>query len=116
MNTQTTSTLTWHLDAGRAQRLASGAGELTVLQGRVWITGHDDDDDDQVLSRGERLRLADAAGVVVEPWDRAQGAVLRWAPQRRGFQVFGLRTRLAGFFAAFARRAASSASRPQGCM
>ena len=68
MNAQTRSTLTWQLDAGRAQRLAAGAGELTVLQGRVWVTGQGDGQD-QVLSRGERLRLEDAAKVVVEPWD-----------------------------------------------
>lgn len=115
MNTQSAMPHTWQLDAGRAQRLAAGAGELTVLQGRVWVTGQGDGED-QVLSRGERLRLADAADVVVEPWDRAQGAVLRWAPKRRGVHVFGLRALLDGLFAAFARKAASSASRPQGCM
>ena len=115
MNAQTRSTRTWQLDAGRAQRLAAGTGELTVLQGRVWVTGQGDGQD-QVLSRGERLRLADAAQVVVEPWDRAQGAVLRWAPRRSGIQAFGLRALVDGFFAAFARKAASSASRPQGCM
>ncbi len=115
MNAQTDSFATWTLDAGRAQRLGVGAGELSVLQGRVWVTGQGDGED-RVLSRGERLRLADAATVVVEPWDRGQGAVLRWQPRRAGLQAFGLRTLLAGFLAAFARKAASSASRPQGCM
>lgn len=115
MNAQTNSVATWTLDAGRAQRLGVGAGELSVLQGRVWVTGQGDGED-RVLSRGERLRLADAAAVVVEPWDRGQGAVLRWQARRPGFQAFGLRALLAGFFAAFARKAASSASRPQGCM
>ena len=110
MNTQAMFA-SWQLPAGRAQRLHSGAGELTVLQGRVWVTGQD-----RVLSRGERLRLADGAEVVVEPWDRSHGAVLRWAPRRGAFHAFGLRERLAGFFAALARKAASSASRPQGCM
>lgn len=113
MNTQSASFATWQLQAGRAHRLAAGAGELTVLQGRVWLTGQGDGED-RVLSRGERLRLADAAAVVVEPWDRDQGAVLRWQP--RGVHAFGLRALLDGVFAAFARKAASSASRPQGCM
>lgn len=118
MTTQSASTLTWQLAAGRAQRLAAGAGELAVLQGRVWVTGQGDGED-QVLSRGERLRLADAANVVVEPWDRGEGAVLRWAPKRAGLQAFalrGLRSWLDGFLAAFARSAASNASRAQGCM
>jgi hypothetical protein len=115
MNAQSASLATWQLPAGRAHRLAAGSGELTVLQGRVWVTGQGDGED-RVLSRGERLRLADAAAVVVEPWDRDQGAVLRWQPRGAGFHAFGLRALLDGFFAAFARKAASSASRPQGCM
>ena len=114
MNTQA-SFASWQLPAGRAHRLHPGAGELTVLQGRVWVTGQGDGAD-RVLSRGERLRLADAADVVVEPFDRSHGAVLRWAPRRTGFHAWRLRERLAGFFAALARKAASSASRPQGCM
>jgi hypothetical protein len=115
MNTQLASFATWQLAAGRAHRLAAGAGELTVLQGRVWVTGQGDGED-RVLSRGERLRLVDASSVVVEPWDRGQGAVLRWQPRRAGVHGFGLRALLDGLFAAFARKAASSASRPQGCM
>lgn len=115
MNTQSNTALTWSVHAGRAERLGAGAGELSIVQGRVWVTGQGDGED-RVLSRGERLRLADGSAVVVEPWDRGQGAVLRWQPRDHGFQAFGLRALLAGFFAAFARRAASSASRPQGCM
>ncbi|MBX3605146.1 MAG: DUF2917 domain-containing protein [Piscinibacter sp.] len=113
MNTQTMSPSTWSLPAGRAQRLGAGIGELTVLEGRVWVTGRDGED--HVLSRGERMRIADAGQVVVESWERSRGAVLRWQPRRQGLP-FVLRGLLGGFFAAFARRAASSASRPQGCM
>lgn len=113
MNAQHAPTRTWHLEAGRAERLAAAPGELTVLKGRVWITGQGDGDD-HVLSRGERLVLGAGADVVVEPWDRAQGAVLHWSPRRRAAHALGLRALAAGFFAALARRAASSASRAQG--
>ncbi len=113
MNAQHHTARTWHLDAGRAQRLDPTPGELTVLKGRVWVTGQGDGDD-RVLSRGERLHIGAGSDVVVEPWDRAHGAVLHWAPQRRGARAFGLRAWVAGFFAALARRAASSASRAQG--
>lgn len=113
MNAQRHLSCTWHLDAGRAERLASAPGELTVLRGRVWVTGQGDGED-RVLSRGERLRIGAGSDVVVEPWDRTHGAVLHWAPQRRGARAFGLRAWAAGVFAALARRAASSASRTQG--
>lgn len=115
MNTQHAPTRTWHLDAGHAERLDRAPGELTVLKGRVWVTGQGDGED-QVLSRGERLHIVAGMDVVVEPWDRAQGAVLHWAPQRRGARALGLRALAGGFFAALARRAASSASRAQGCI
>lgn len=108
MNAQHVPARTWHLEAGRAERLAAGAGELMVVQGRVWVTARGDAAD-HVLGRGERLRLAGGTEVVVEPWDRKQGAVLRWAPEGRAHGL-RLRAALAGFFAALARRAASSAS------
>lgn len=113
MNAQASEILS--LPAGEARRVGAGAGELTVLRGRIWLTERcgPGDDGDRVLSSGDSLRLADAAAVVVESWRRGEGAVLRWQPR---VQRAGLAGRAAGFFAALARRAASSASRAQGCM
>ncbi len=113
MNAQTSEILS--LPAGEARRVGAGAGELTVLHGRIWLTERcgPSDDGDRVLASGESLRLADAGAVVVESWRRGEGAVLRWQPR---VQRAGLAGLAAGFFAALARRAASSASRAQGCM
>ena len=113
MNAQASEILS--LPAGEARRVGAGAGELTVLRGRIWLTERcgPGDDGDRVLSSGDSLRLADAAAVVVESWRRGEGAVLRWQPR---VQRAGLTGLAAGFFAALARRAASSASRAQGCM
>ncbi len=113
MNAQATQVLS--LAAGQALRFGEGDGELTVLRGRVWLTGRcgPGDDSDRVLSPGDSLHLSDAAGAVVESWRRGEGAVLRWQPraQRRGLAGFA-----GAFFAALARKAASSASRAQGCI
>ena len=113
MNAQASEILS--LPAGEARRVGAGAGELTVLRGRIWLTERcgPGDDGDRVLSSGESLRLVDAGAVVVESWRRGEGAVLRWQPR---VQRAGLTGLAAGFFAALARRAASSASRAQGCM
>ena len=113
MNAQASEILS--LPAGEARRVGAGAGELTVLRGRIWLTERcgPGDDGDRVLSSGDSLRLADAAAVVVESWRRGDGAVLRWQPRAQRAGLTGL---AAGFFAALARRAASSASRAQGCM
>jgi len=115
MNTQANSVATWVLQGGRAQRVGQGAGELRVVEGRVWVTGQGDGED-HVLSPGECLSLPDAGAVVVEAWDRGQGAVVRWQPRHSWLQAFGLRGLVATAFAALARKAASSASRAQGCI
>lgn len=103
------------LAPGEARRVGAGTGELTVLRGRVWLTGRcgPGDDSDVVLSPGDSLRLADAQGAVIESWRRGEGAELRWQPraQRAGLAGFA-----GAFFAALARTAASSASRAQGCI
>jgi len=113
MNSQDSRILS--LRPGEARRIGEGAGELTVLRGRVWLTGRcgPGDDSDRVLSPGDSLALSDAAGTVVESWRRGEGAVLRWQAraQRPGLAGFA-----GAFFAALARKAASSASRAQGCM
>ncbi len=102
------------LAPGQARRVGSGAGELTVLRGRVWLTGPCDDD--RVLAPGQSLRLDDAQAVVVEAWDRGQGAEMRWQPGRAPAQRLPGRGFAGAFFAALARSAASSARRAQGCM
>lgn len=113
MKTQSQSIVS--LAPGQARRVGTGAGELSVLRGRVWLTGRcgPGDDSDRVLSPGDSLRLSDAAGAVVESWRRGEGAELRWQPraQRPGLAFFA-----GAFFAALARTAASSASRAQGCI
>lgn len=112
MNAHSFRTLS--LAPGEARRIGRGAGEVTVLHGRVWLTA-DDGGDDLVLGPGQRLGVRDGQSLVAEAWDRGQGAVLRWQP-RVAPQVVRLRERLAGFFEALARRAASRASRAQGCI
>lgn len=103
------------LAPGEARRVGAGAGELTVLRGRVWLTGRcgPADDADLVLSPGDSLRLADADGAVIESWRRGEGAELRWQPRAQRPGLAGL---AGAFFAALARTAASSASRAQGCI
>lgn len=113
MNTQSQRILS--LAPGEARRVGAGAGELTVLRGRVWLTGPcgEGDGNDRVLSPGDSLRLTEAQGAVIESWRRGEGAELRWQPrvQRAGLAGFA-----GAFFAVLARTAASSASRAQGCI
>lgn len=115
---KTHSSRTLSLAPGEARRIGRGAGEVTVLHGRVWMTA-DGGGDDLVLSPGERLDVRDARTLVVEAWERGEGAVLRWRP-RAAPQGLRLRTWLVGFVTGFlgalARRAASRASRAQGCI
>jgi len=116
MNSHSSRTLS--LAPGEARRVGRGTGELVVLHGRVWVTA-EGDENDRVLSLGQCLAVAEAHALVVEAWDKGQGAVLRWHAQALPRRT-GLAPRLAGaargFFAALARNAASSASRPQGCI
>ena len=120
---------------GSALRLSRGGGELTVLEGRVWLTrgGHTGDTGDHRLEAGQRVRLVAAQDAVIEPWDRDRPAVVRWEPRPQGAlaaaqalvlralaffagqAALGLRG-LAGGLAALARSAASNASRAQGCI
>jgi len=123
------------ISSGNALRLSRGGGELTVLEGRVWLTrgGHTGDTGDHRLEAGQRIRLVAAQDAVIEPWDRDGAAVVRWEPLQQGVlatvqalvlralaffageAALGLRG-LAGGLAALARSAASSASRAQGCI
>ena len=113
------------VEAGQALSLGRLGGELSVLQGRVWLT-RDGDLGDHRVDSGERVRLGVAENAVIESWDSGQAVVVRWNPRRQ--RVFGaLRVEplrglafvarlAAGGFAALARSAAASASRAQGCI
>ena len=113
------------LSNGQAMHLGRLGGELTVLEGRVWLT-RDSDLGDHRVEAGERLRLAVGENAVIEPWDAGHAVSVQWKPRRQGF--FGavlaepLRAlawalgALAGGFNALARSAAASASRAQGCI
>jgi len=113
------------VEPGQALHLGRLGGELTVVEGRVWLT-RDGDLGDHVVEPGQHVRLAVNDNAVIEPWQRSEGVVLRWNPRRQGLigavfagPLLGLAfaTRLlAGGFAALARTAAASASRAQGCI
>ena len=113
---------------GEVLRIESWPGQLTVVDGRVWLTRRGDGND-HVLHGGQHIAVSGRDGVVLEAWDGA-GATVRWQPAaqalpRAGFApaawpagvmrrfALGLAA-AAGRFAAAARNAASSASRAQG--
>ena len=122
---RTKANTTLALATGQAIHLGRLGGELTVLEGRVWLT-RDSDLGDHRVEAGERLRLAVGENAVIEPWDAGHAVSVQWKPRRQGF--FGavlaepLRAlawalgALAGGFAALARSAAARASRAQGCI
>ena len=126
LNTRrTAANTTLALAAGQAIHLGRLGGELTVLEGRVWLT-RDSDLGDHRIEAGERLRLAVGENAVIEPWDAGHAVSVQWKPRRQGF--FGavlaepLRAlawalgAVAWGFSALARSAAASASRAQGCI
>ena len=114
-----------HVDTGQALHLGRLGGDLTVLEGRVWLT-RDGDPGDHLLVPGQRMRLAVNDNAVIEPWHRGERIALRWNPRRQRLlgAVFATPLRglsiatcaLATGFAALARSAASSAHRAQGCI
>ena len=116
---------TRRIEPHQALHLGRLGGELTVVEGRVWLT-RDGDLGDHVVEPGQRVRLAVNDNAVISPWHSGEGVVMRWNPRRQGLfgavfagPLLGLAfaTRLlAGGFAALARSAAASASRAQGCI
>jgi hypothetical protein len=100
---------------GQARRVGRGGGDLTVLDGRIWLTGQGDCED-RVLEAGQRLRLEAAQAVVMESLDRGRTARVVWQPRRSVIHRLGLRDLVGAVFAVLARRAASSARRAHGCM
>jgi hypothetical protein len=123
MNAQLDRNSTQRLTAGQALQLGHLGGELTVLEGRVWLT-RDNDLGDFVYERGQRVRLAVGEHGVVESLDADRPAVFRWNPRRQTFVGAVLAEPLRGLafltaaaargFAALARSAADSACRAQG--
>ncbi len=94
------------LAAGQLLRLGKWPGELTVVDGRVWLT-RPHDPDDHVLAAGQRIRLGAGRGVLVEAWDREAGAVVRWTLRPRGRRRAAAWAGVLGLAAALARRAAA---------
>lgn len=72
------------LVAGQAVSVSAWPGELTVVDGRVWLTRRGDLAD-HVLEAGQRLRLQAGDAAVIEGWASDSDAVVRWMPlpQRR---------------------------------
>lgn len=110
---------------GHPLRLGGAGGELTVVEGRVWLTRRGEPDD-FVLMPGERVLLNPSHGAVIEAWDAGRAAVVRWQPRGQGLVVLALTEGLRGLaflavraaagFEALARKAAATASRAQGCI
>lgn len=123
------------LVSGQALTVSPWPGELSVVDGRVWVT-RKDDLGDHVLEAGRSIRFGAGAGLVLEPWGgsatvewqrRAQPvrppaflvgalvAAFRGLAGLAGAAAAALR-RAEGGLAALARKAASSARRAQFCI
>ena len=124
MNAQSDRTLR-RLSSGQAMRLGRLGGDLSVVEGRVWLT-RDGDLGDHFIEPGQKVRLAVHEEAVISPARTGETITVRWNPRRQGY--FGALRAVpfrglalaAGFlargFAALARSAAASASRAQGCI
>ena len=121
--------------SGQALTVSPWPGELSVVEGRVWVT-RSDDLGDHVLEAGRTIRFGAHAGLVVEPWGGS--ATVQWRRQAQpvrppAFLVAALAAGLRGLaglaggsaavlrgaeggLAALARRAASSARRAHFCI
>lgn len=93
------------LAAGEILRLGAWPGELSVVDGRVWLT-RPGDPDDHWLRRGEALALRRARGVLVEAAGSG-AATLRWTPAR---EVGPIAVALRGAMRAFAAALRSAAA------
>ena len=122
---------------GQAVPVSPWPGELTVVDGRVWMT-RQGDLQDHLLEPGRSVRLEPHAGAVIEPWAAGASATVQWRrlPQPirlPGFVAAALALGLRGLaglagatavalrgaetgLAALARKAASSARRAQVCI
>lgn len=91
---------------------------LTALGARLWVT-RDGDPADYVLAPGERLAVGRGEHVTLGGWDADLPAQWEWQPAAAVPARYRLFDRVAGALAAlaaFARNAASSASRAHGCI
>ena len=124
MNSRTDRTLR-QLSSGQAMRLGRLGGDLSVVEGRVWLT-RDGDLGDHFIEPGQKVRLAVDEEAVISPARTGETITVRWNPRRRGYFGALLAGPLRGLafltglvargFAALARSAAASASRAQGCI
>ena len=116
---------TFQMRSGDAKHLGHLGGDLTVLDGRVWLT-RDGDLGDHFIEPGQRLRVGVDDNAVIESALTGQSVTLRWQPRQRSFVGALLAQPLRGLafltglaadgFAALARSAADSACRAQGCI
>ena len=123
MNAPLDRNTTQRVSSGQALQLGRLGGELTVIEGRVWLT-RDNDLGDFVFEPGQRVRLAVGEHGVIESLDSNHSVTVRWNPRRQSFLGALLAEPLRGLafltgvaargFAALARRAADSACRAQG--
>ena len=125
------------LVSGQALTVSPWPGELTVVDGRVWVT-RKDDLGDHVLEAGRNIRFGAQAGLVLEPWGAGESATVQWRQQPQpvrppAFFAAAVATGLRGLaglagatavalrgtergLAALARKAAASARRAQFCI
>ena len=125
MNAQADRNPTRHIAPGHALHLGRLGGELTVVEGRVWLT-RDGDLGDHVIEPGQRVRLAVDDNAVIESAETGQRITVRWNARRQSLLGALAEAPLRGLafltglaatgFAALARSAAASASRAQGCI
>ena len=68
---------THHVEAGCALSLGREAGELTVMEGRAWLTCANDLRD-HFLDPGDRVFLPEGHVAVVAPFEKGAHLLLRW--------------------------------------
>ena len=125
MNAQSTRTLSRRIAAGQALHLGRLGGELTVVEGHVWLT-RDGDLGDHVVEAGQRVRLQVDENAVIEPARSHEDVVVAWNPRRQGLLGAVVEAPLRGLafstalaaagLVRLARLAAASARRAQGCI
>jgi Protein of unknown function (DUF2917) len=113
------------LATGEALHLGRVGGDLTVVDGRVWLT-RDGDLGDHFVEPGQKVRLAVDENAVIETARTGETITVRWAPRRQSFigavlaeplsGIAFLAARAADGFAALARYAAQGAKQAQGCI
>jgi hypothetical protein len=112
------------LASGEAMSLGRSGGDLTVVDGRVWLT-RDGDLGDHFVEPGQKLRLAAHENAVIEAAHTGDTITVRWTPRRLSIAGALLAAPLRGLalaagslaeaFSALACSAAESARRTQGC-